>query len=568
MEDFAKTFKFFFKVYPGSTFTVVGLLILAGMAEAVGVAAFLPFLQIVLEGGGSSDLPGGQFGGFFSSIGLPLNFGTISIFIACAIGLKAIILWTALRKVSRTVAMIAEDLRWRLMRALLQANWRYFTDQTLGSSLNAVVMESFRSSMAFVSATRFFSHLMQFLVYAGGALLLSVPVFLGGIVVGSVLVVVLWTLVRMARNAGIRQTETAKDMLSHMADMLQGIKPLRAMALEQKFLDVLRSHSSQLEKAQVDQLFAAQAMRIFHEPLMVTTVIAGLFIVTATGILSNSELALMAILFMRLLTGMNSAQNEYQRMVNQEAALWSLIGSIEETEAASDHWPGSGGVPDKIEHVAFRDVCFSHGEKVILRNANLDIEAKSLTALVGMSGSGKTTILDLLSGFYLPESGIITVNGKNLSDIDLNEWRRNIGFVPQEVFLFNDSILENILMGRKDLSEDDAWEAIQAAEGLDFVSALPNGIHSPVGENGRLLSGGQRQRIAIARAIVHRPQLLLLDEATSALDPETEGVLLETLKRLSENMAVIFVSHNTAVLGYAQKIYKIKDGLVSEGKSK
>ncbi|MCK5659619.1 MAG: ATP-binding cassette domain-containing protein, partial [Alphaproteobacteria bacterium] len=106
--------------------------------------------------------------------------------------------------------------------------------------------------------------------------------------------------------------------------------------------------------------------------------------------------------------------------------------------------------------------------------------------------------------------------------------------------------------------------ALAAAGGREFVEALPQGLHAPVGENGRLLSGGQRQRIAIARAIIHKPQILLLDEATSALDPETEKILLKTLKRLARNMAVIFISHNTTVLDYADKVYKIKDGQVEE----
>ncbi|MCK5285525.1 MAG: ABC transporter ATP-binding protein [Alphaproteobacteria bacterium] len=565
MNPFTKTFLFFFKFYRFSTIAVIFLLILAGLAEAIGIAAFLPFFQIILEGKDNIEhIPEGRIRDFLSATGITLNFTTVALFIVTAITVKAAILWLAMRRVSHTVAMISADLRWRLMKALLCANWRFFTDHTLGASLNAVVMETFRSSMTFVSLTRFFSHVIQFLVYATGAFLLSWQVFLGGICTGTFLVFSLWGLVRIARKAGVQQTNIAKTMLSRMADMLQGIKPLRAMALEGKFFDLLSKDSKGLEKAQFDQLSSAQAMRIFHEPLMVIAALAGLFLAITYADLTSSELALMTVLFIRLLTGMNNAQGEYQRLMSQESALCSLMDSIEKTEKAADNWPGHGKIPSKIEKITIQNACFSHGDKTILSNVRLTFDVRQMTALIGTSGSGKTTILDLLSGFYMPDTGAILINNQPLDQLDLNRWRHAIGFVPQEVFLFNDSILENILMSRSELSEKDAWKALAAAGGREFVEALPQGLHAPVGENGRLLSGGQRQRIAIARAIIHKPQILLLDEATSALDPETEKILLKTLKRLARNMAVIFISHNTTVLDYADKVYKIKDGQVEE----
>ena len=134
--------------------------------------------------------------------------------------------------------------------------------------------------------------------------------------------------------------------------------------------------------------------------------------------------------------------------------------------------------------------------------------------------------------------------------------------MPQEVFLFNDSIYENIVMGRAGIGEAEVWAALTAAGARDFVEAKPEGLRAPVGENGRMLSGGQRQRIAIARAIVHKPQILILDEATSAVDHETEQVLLQTLRALTREMMVVFVSHNKGVIGVADHVYEIRDGRV------
>ncbi len=561
-----RTYSFFFKEYRKRSLLVIGLLILAGIAEAVGVMAFLPFLQIVLEGDVQEGLAIGPLNGFFAALNLEPDFLTIAAFIGVAMTMKALILWLCMRYVSQTVAKIAGDLRLRLMQALLKANWKFFAGHAMGKSLNAVVMEGYRSSMAFISAARCVASGIQFLIYATGAFLVSWKVFSGGIIVGVLLASALWVLVHIARKAGQRQTEMEKGLLSHMADMLQGIKPLRAMALESKFLETLGGDSSGLQRAQYEQLITGQSMRIFHEPLMVITALAGIYIAVVYGGLEASDLALVCVLFFRMLTGMSGMQSEYQRLAVQESALWSLLDSIEETEAAADNWPGTGEAPAQIESVEFKGVSFSHAEHSVLSKADLSFEPNKMTALVGPSGSGKTTALDLLSGFYQPKTGQVLINGTSLDEIDLEKWRKVLGFVPQEVFLFNDNVIENVLVGRGNISEEQVWQALEAAGAKEFVEKMPGGLEAPVGENGRKLSGGQRQRIAIARAIVHKPQLLLLDEATSALDPETEQNLLDTLKKLSKEMTVICISHNLTVLDYADTVYEVRAGKIDKKK--
>jgi len=314
MKDFAKIFGFFFSNYRIETVIAVSLIVFAGLAEAIGIAAFLPFFQVVLDGEASIDhIPEGAVRDFIENSGIEINLISVGVFIASMMGLKALILWLALRKVGKTVAKISADLRRRLLTALLNARWGFFVNHTLGVSLNAVVMETFNSSMAFVSSARFISACVQFSIYAIGALLLSWQMFVGAIVIGAALAFALWNLVRVARSAGHSQIELSKKMLSHMADMLQGIKPLRAMALEGKFVGLLTKHSKGLEKSQADQLISSQSMRVFHEPLMVVTAIVGMYGAITYGDLSTSELALMAVIFIRLLNSMNIAQGEYQR---------------------------------------------------------------------------------------------------------------------------------------------------------------------------------------------------------------------------------------------------------------
>ncbi len=556
---FLSTLSFFFKLYPRRTLIVVGLLILSGFAEAIGVASFLPLLQIILEGKDGA-LPPGPVADTLTGFGIPANFMAVSALIVAGMTGKAAFLWAAMRYVSLTVSKVSGDLRMRFMHALTRADWRYFVSHTLGTSLNAIATETFSASTAFVSATRFMAACIQFMIYAGGALLVSWVMFVGGVVIGGLIVASLWFLVRVARRAGQAQAYTARVMLEQLADMIQGIKPLRAMALEDKFLGMMQSHSEDLQQAQADQLTSSQSMRIFNEPLMMLAGVASLYLAVTYGALESSALILMGVFFMRMLTTMNAAQNEYQRLVTQEGALSSLMETIHKAEAAHQNWPGTGHLSDDADTISLHNVSFSYtAERPLLSDISLVLPSRRFTALIGQSGSGKTSILDLICGFYTPSAGTIEVSGRDISKLDLTAWRKSIGFVPQEVFLFNDSVYENVSIGRN-VTEQDVWAALDAAGAKEFVEAMDSGINANVGENGRKLSGGQRQRIAIARALVGRPRFLLLDEATSALDHATEEHLLKTLKDLSQSVSVIFVSHNRAVQNYADVVYELSQG--------
>jgi ATP-binding cassette subfamily C protein len=183
-----------------------------------------------------------------------------------------------------------------------------------------------------------------------------------------------------------------------------------------------------------------------------------------------------------------------------------------------------------------------------------------MVALVGRSGSGKSTLADLLTGLQVPGEGQILVDGTPLSELDMRQWRRMIGYVPQDTVLFHDSILANVTLGDPDLGREAAEQALKRAEAWDFVAALPEGLETVVGERGGRLSGGQRQRVALARALVRAPKLLILDEATSALDPQTEQSICTTLQHLSRELSILAISHNDAIVKVADHVYELEHG--------
>jgi ATP-binding cassette, subfamily B, bacterial len=218
-------------------------------------------------------------------------------------------------------------------------------------------------------------------------------------------------------------------------------------------------------------------------------------------------------------------------------------------------------------NIEYRAVHFSYPSRKdvqVLKGISFKIAAGKKIALVGSSGAGKSTVIQLLLQFYRLDEGQILVDGNNIYDYDLNQFRQNIGLVPQEVMLFGGSIRENILYGRPDASEEEIIAAARKANAWDFIQSFPDGLETIVGERGVKLSGGQRQRIAIARAILKDPAILLLDEATSSLDAESEKQVQEALNQLMEGRTSIIIAHRLATIRDVDQIYVLDNGQIIE----
>lgn len=229
--------------------------------------------------------------------------------------------------------------------------------------------------------------------------------------------------------------------------------------------------------------------------------------------------------------------------------------------------------PDAIEvsglkgNITFQDVHFGYDQyKTVLKGIDLEVKSGETVAFVGPSGAGKTTICSLIPRFYDIQSGSIAIDGIDIRDMTKHSLRSHIGIVQQDVFLFTGTIRENIAYGRRDASEEDILAAARKAHLEDFVSKLPNGFETQIGERGLKLSGGQKQRLAIARMFLKNPPILILDEATSALDTETERVIQEALGELAENRTTLIIAHRLATIRDADRVIVVtEDGIAEQG---
>ena len=215
--------------------------------------------------------------------------------------------------------------------------------------------------------------------------------------------------------------------------------------------------------------------------------------------------------------------------------------------------------------ITVEDVSFAYdGDLDVLENVSLTVEAGQTIAIVGPSGGGKTTLCQLIPRFYEVSRGRITIDGKDIRDVTQESLHKNIGIVQQDVFLFADTILENIRYGRPDATDQEVWEAAKKAEIFEDIQAMPKGFDTYVGERGVLLSGGQKQRVAIARIFLKNPPILILDEATSALDSVTEAKIQRAFDALAQGRTTLIIAHRLSTIRSAQRIIAIADGVIAQ----
>ena len=365
------------------------------------------------------------------------------------------------------------------------------------------------------------------------------------------------------RYAAVRAR--ASDVSALLANNIGGITIIKAFTGEDQEEERLAKVSSDYEEANQDAIRLSSAFT----PLVRIAILIGFLATLALGglraldgAISPGTYAMMMYLVQRLLwplTRLGETMDLYQRaMASTNRAL-----DVVDERPVIVGGPGTfGGVAGVVE---FDDVRFTYATgPEVLHGVRIRANAGEEIAIVGPTGSGKSTIVKLLLRLYEPSAGTIRIDGVPISDVSLGELRSHLGLVSQDVFLFQGTVSDNIAYGRPDASTEEIVEAAKAAEAHDFITSLPDGYDSVVGERGQKLSGGQRQRISIARAILADPEVLVLDEATSSVDNETEAAIQRSLARITRDRTTIVIAHRLSTIRNADRIYVVESGRVVE----
>lgn len=549
-------------------FTFAAILLL-GLMEGGGLVILLPMLQVV---GIESSGPPGPAGDviaiiqeFTSRIPFPILLGFFLLVIA---GQTAAKTWLA-HLSTRLQVDFTYFLRDRLHRALIGAGWSVFLQLRSSDVVRAFTGEVNVAAMGLVILISLASGLIQTTVHITAALFIAPTVTLIALGVGTLILIIVRPLrlrVRAESEAG--QTDRGA-LAANITDHVGGLKLAKSHAAEDRRAQSFREISTSISERQVKVSLLQSHSRAWFSLGSATALCTVLWFAVEHQQVHGAELAIMAVIFMRLVGRIMSLQSNVQRLA-------FVFPAYRATEDLRARWLASAeplADPDAPAPILRRQItlhhlsyCYPKSDRAALTGLSLAIEAGKTTALCGPSGAGKSTLADLVLGLIQPTEGRVTIDEAPLDGGTLRAWRRSVAYVPQDVFLFNDTVRENLLWLSPHATESDLWGALENAAAASLVRRLPQGLDTVVGDRGVRLSGGERQRLALARALLRQPSLLILDEATSALDHANEQLIRAAIERLHGTMTILIIAHRLSTIRHADQIVVLEEGhLVQSG---
>jgi ATP-binding cassette subfamily B protein len=462
---------------------------------------------------------------------------------------------------------IAADLRSRTYAHLQSLSIDYFGGKRTGDLIARVSTDTDRICYFLsVYALDFANDLLMLLMTA--ALLLSIDPYLAVVsLVPLPLIAFMVHRVRTRLRRGFQLgTRTWGEMTSVLADTIPGIRVVKAFAQENREVDRFNQANDRVFQANnrvntIWAFFGATVVFLCNIGVLVIWIF-GVYLIYR-NVNNVGELVMFVTAISRFYTRMDSMSrmvSAVQRAASSTQRIFSILDRVPSV-AEPTHPVHPGRLRGEVE---FHNVGFHYGSRPILQDINLKIQPGEMIGLVGHSGAGKTTIVNLVCRFYDVTEGALLVDGVDIRSYPLEEYRRHIGIVLQEPFLFYGSIAENIAYGRPDAKRDEIVDAARAARAHEFILRLPDGYDSMVGERGQFLSGGERQRISIARALLIDPRILILDEATSSVDTETEREIQLALENLIQGRTTIAIAHRLSTLRRADRLVVIERGRITE----
>jgi len=557
----------------GRLWALAGLSIAAAVFEGFGMAMFLPVLEFVEKGQDVRQLAAvsdswRQLIRIYSAIGIEVNLFTL---LTVAIGtmlIRVVVIYA--RQVYSTWLSqeIQHTTRSNLFDAYVGMTYAAFGRQSSGGMINVLTTESQRAAGSFNALFALVANAAVGLGFVAVLLWLSASLTLLSVLfLGSAGAVVAYY-VRHTRRLS-HAASGANDRYSRIVlDRLGAFRLLKLTATASREARRTRAASEDVR----DHLFwlsrIVASVDLIMEPMILLCGGAILFLaVTALG-MSLSEVGLFLLILLRLLPLAKEVMKSRQSYVACVGSVAAVTGAYAYAKSAVEAAKGNRTLNGLRESIRLAGVTFKYdgSATAALQDVSLEIPAGKVTALVGPSGAGKTTLADVLPRLLIPQHGHVLFDGTESAEFDLGSLRREIAFVSQEASLLDDTVRENLRFVKPEAGEDDLWRALAGAQAADFVRGLPNGLDTELGERGTRLSGGQRQRLSLARALLQGNSILILDEPTSALDYETEAGVQKALAELRArgDKTVIIIAHRLSTIRNADKIIVLQSGQVTE----
>ncbi|PFE04350.1 multidrug ABC transporter [Bacillus cereus] len=541
------------------------------LVEGIGILLLIPMLSIsgiANMNEKASPLSGalGFLSDFPATLGLPLVLG---IYIVLVVGQAVLQSNITIRNAKIQIRFI-NHLRLETYRGLLQANWSFFVKKRKSDLINSLTTELGRVS----AGTNLFLQLLTSLIFTfiqiGLAFWLSADITLFVLCCGVVLAFFSRRFIKKSKRLGGRTSENSKAYLAGITDHFNGIKDIKSNLLEQSRYMWLRNWTEDVEREQLAYIKVRNNSQLFYK--IASAISIALLILLSVKLFrtQTEQLLLIILIFSRLWPRFSGIQSNMEQIAANLPAFKALLDLQEECKKSIELQDVEQNYnflkPIQIEQsIECRNISFRYNKQdsiYALENINLSIPSNCMTAISGRSGAGKSTLIDIVMGLLQPESGQLLIDNKPLTSKNLLSLRKSISYVSQDPFLFNASIRDNLRMVEPDASEEQIWEALDFSASAEFVSRLPQGLDTLIGDRGVKLSGGERQRLVLARAILRKPSILVLDEATSALDAENEAKIQEALERLKGSMTIIVIAHRLSTIRKADQVIVMDQGKI------
>ncbi len=541
---------------------------MSSLSEGLGISLFIPFLQNLSQASNpivSDNALIGFLNQIISAIPAKQRLVVIPLFIFGTIVLKNGLTYSNSVLLAWLNSRISHQLRSRIFDQLLSVSYSFLETKDSGKLLNTLATETWRTSEALGILVNLIVSSCTTVVYIALLLLISwkLTLLVGGITLLISLIIQLVT--RQSKRLGQKAVQVNAALGRRMYEGLAGMRTIRAFGQEP------------LEQKQFDQA-SEQVRNIFMKLDTLSASVNPLYeVLSALLVLSIMMIALLQdrtalptlLTFLFILYRL---QPQMQLLGSHRVKLLMLASSVDDVmyflEPSDKPYIRSGNLTFSglqqaisLESVSFR---YNPQDKPALKTISISIPRGKTTAFVGPSGAGKSTLVNLICRFYEVSEGEIHVDNHPLKELDLLSWRRHLAIVSQDIYIFSNTIRENIAYGRLDATEAEIIAAAKQANAHEFIMQLPQGYDTKVGDRGIRLSGGQRQRIALARAIIRNPDILILDEATNALDTISEHLIQEALNTFSHNRTVIVIAHRLSTIEKADQIIVLENGQVVE----
>ena len=461
-----------------------------------------------------------------------------------------------------------QNMRNRMFESTMAMNVGYFSEQRKGDIMSKITSDVMVVQFC-ITNTLQVAFREPFLIIGYCVLMVKISweLTVFSILYLPVVGLVIGSIVKRLRHPAQRGQERMGDLVSVMEESLTGVKAVKSYNafdyIRDKFRAINREMSNILLSMARKQQLASPMSEFLGITAISVVLVFGGSLVMNNAITASGFVAYIAA-FSQLTRPLRSFIDQFAN-INQGIAAGERIFSIIDAKSSIEDKPNAVMLDEFNDKIEFRNVKFSYdGQREILHNISFEVHKGETVALVGPSGGGKSTLSELIPRFYDPDSGEIWVDGRPLQEYNQQSVRDHMGIVSQETILFNDSIRNNIAMGRQSATDEQIEAAARVANAHDFIMQTENGYDTNIGDRGMKLSGGQRQRLSIARAVLKNPEILILDEATSALDTESEKLVQEALTSLLEGRTSVVIAHRLSTIHNADRIIVIDAGRIAE----